>query len=128
MKFVMDEKVFFEFVHGPTGAVASDLRRRGRYVTTAAKRQVGSKTGALRRSIDYELRANAGGLYVRIGSPLPYALMHHEGTAPHLIFPRFHRALQFNVRGKRVTTVVVHHPGTHKNPYLTAHLPAAVTI
>jgi hypothetical protein len=67
--------------------------------------------------------ADPRGQYVKIGSPLSYALLHHEGTRPHLIRPNPpNRVLRFVSKGTLVMTGLVRHPGTRPNRYLTDSL------
>ena len=47
-----------------------------------------------------------------------YAGFVHEGTRPHVIFPRRARALRFNVAGRTVFAAKVNHPGTKPRPFL----------
>lgn len=115
------------------GLVGRDMTRRGEYIANRARIQVGVDTGALRRTIT---RATFGskriGPYtiVSAGGPdAPHALMHHEGTRPHVIEAKGRRSmLKFNVGGKTVYVTRVLHPGTRENNYLTDHLPMAVRI
>lgn len=106
----------------PAGPVGRYLARKGRLVLAAAKAQVGVRSGALRASLHMRHLRDSRGQFVRIGSPLDYALAHHEGTRPHLITPNRAQVLRFT----RGTTVVyahsVMHPGTKPNRYLTNNL------
>jgi hypothetical protein len=91
-------------------------------ITGAAKRQVGVNTGALRASIHMRHFRDTRGQYVRIGSSLPYARLHHEGTRPHFIRPNTKQVLKFVTRGQLVITHLVRHPGTRPNRYLSDNL------
>lgn len=106
----------------PDGPVGKDLKRRGRLVQAAAKGQVGVRTGALRASIHMRHLRDSRGQYVQIGSKKKYALMHHEGTRPHMIFPDRARVLRFVTRGRLVFAHAVRHPGTKANKYLSDNL------
>lgn len=106
----------------PDGPVGKDLKRRGRLVLAAAKAQVGVRTGALRASIHMRHLRDARGQYVKIGSTRKYALMHHEGTKPHLITPNRAHVLKFVSRGKMVYAHAVRHPGTKANKFLSDNL------
>lgn len=110
------------FFNNPRGNVGLWLRARGRRLLAAAKRQVGVRTGALRASLHMRHYRDPRGQYLKIGSSLEYALMHHNGTRPHLILPRKRQVLQFYSRGQIVTTHLVRHPGTRPNRYLTDNL------
>lgn len=104
---------------GPTGRM---LKRRGGYVLRAAKRQVGVRTGALRQSIHMRHLRDSRGQYVKIGSNLNYALLHHEGSKPHKIYPDRAQALRFVSRGAIIFASSVNHPGTKANRYLLDNL------
>ena len=121
------ESDFNNFFNAPSGPVGQYLLRRGRLVQNAAKRQVGKRTGALRASIHMRHQRDVRGQYVWVGSTLPYALMHHEGTNPHMIFPRSsgHR-LVFTTKGRLVFAHAVAHPGTLPNKYLSDNLKLAL--
>jgi hypothetical protein len=106
-------------------AVGRDLSNRATRVQLAAKAQAGVRTGALKRDITKNWVGR--GLTIRVGSSRPYALMHHEGTRPHIIRPRRAKALRWvNPRGEVVFAQVVRHPGTHPNRYLEDNLQLAV--
>lgn len=109
-------------LHNPSGPVGRHLAKKGRAVLVAARAQVGVRTGALRNSLHMRHLRDSRGQFVRIGSPLNYALAHHEGTKPHRITPDRAQVLRF-VRGS--TVVYAHsvmHPGTKPNRYLTDNL------
>lgn len=105
-----------------TGEVGKYLAKKGRLIEAAAKRQVGVDTGALRSSIHMRHFWDPRGQYVKIGSPLNYARMHHEGTAPHLIRPNTAHMLRFVSKGQIVFAHMVRHPGTPANRYLTDNM------
>lgn len=46
-----------------------------------------------------------------------YGVFLEYGTEPHIIRPKFKKALKFKVGGKVVFAKVVHHPGTNAQPY-----------
>jgi hypothetical protein len=111
------------YLNSPGGEVGRFLHRQGYKVLTGARAQVGTRTGALRASLHMRHLADPRGQYVRIGSPLRYALLHHEGTRPHLIRPVApNRVLRFASKGTVVMTNLVRHPGTKANRYLTDNL------
>lgn len=103
-------------------AVTKHLLKKGKMVEMAAKRQVGVRTGALRSSIHMRHGIDSGGQYVTVGSDLPYARGHHEGTKPHIIRPRKAQVLRFSNNGRIVYARKVNHPGTKPNRYLTDNL------
>lgn len=106
----------------PSGPVGRYLARKGRLVLAAAKAQVGVRTGALRASIHMRHLRDSRGQFVRIGSPLNYALAHHEGTRPHLITPNRAQVLRFTRGSAVIYAHAVMHPGTKPNRYLTNNL------
>lgn len=87
-----------------------------------ARSMAGFRTGALRRSISAKHLGNATGQYLTIGSILPYALMHHEGTKPHIITPNDGKILHFRSGTRSIFTTMVRHPGTKPNHYLSRQL------
>lgn len=106
----------------PQGMVGRHLHARGRAIQTAARAQVGVRTGALKASIAVSQERAIGGQIVKVGSTLPYALMHHEGTRPHVITHNRGGMLRFT-RGTRIVyTREVMHPGTRPNRYLSDNL------
>jgi hypothetical protein len=105
------------------GLVGRHLRLKGQQIINLAKSQAGKRTGALRASIHITKRGrNLPGQYIQVGSYLPYALMHHQGTRPRVIIPQKRRVLRFFVKGVMIFRPVVLHPGTRPNRYLTDSL------
>ena len=109
-------------LNDPYGPVGRYLFARGRIVMAAAKNQVGVNTGRLKSSIHIRQERAPFGQQIRIGSPLSYALMHHEGTRPHIITPNRAQVLRFSSGGRIIYTHAVKHPGTRPNRYLTDNL------
>jgi hypothetical protein len=114
-----------------TGIVGRDLRKRAKRVERAAKKQVGVESHQLHRLIDTDVRAGVLGPVAVVGirrePTIGYAYWHHEGTRPHLIAARPpHTHLRFKGRGGEVFPLVVMHPGTQANRYLSDNLPLAV--
>ena len=62
------------------------------------------------------------GQYIRIGSAMNYALLHHEGSKPHMIKPDRAQVLRFTSRGRVMYAHSVMHPGTKPNRYLADNL------
>lgn len=113
-------------LNNPEGTTGRFIGRRAKGVEIAAKRQVGVRTGALRNSITrHGLRSMVGPMYV-VGSRLPYALSHHEGTSPHPIYPSRKKVLRFTDGDVLVFTRKVDHPGTKPNRYLSDNLAIAL--
>jgi len=110
---------FAKTFYTPGGEVGRWLRREARRVETVSKTMVGVDTGALKRSIrtDKVNNLTAKHLRVEIGSMLPYALVHHDGSKPHTIVAGPGEVLHWG--GARGPTVVaVTHPGTKGTKYL----------
>lgn len=122
-KVIFREPVIDRLLNSPSGKVGRYLKKKGSLIRAAAKRQVGVDTGALRASIHMRHFRDPRGQYIKIGSSLPHARMHHEGTRPHLIKPKNPGGvLRFQTRGQLVITHLVRHPGTRPNRYLSDNL------
>lgn len=103
------------------GPVQLHMANIGRQIEGEARRRVGVKSGALKRTIGSRLTPTADGFRVEIfaGSPdVPYADFHHDGTKPHVILPKRGRFLVFEKGGKTIFARKVNHPGTKPNPFL----------
>lgn len=121
-RVVFREPAMGNYLNLPSGEVGRYLAKKGRLIELAAKRQVGVQTGALRASIHMRHLTDPRGQYVKIGSPLSYARMHHDGTKPHLIRPNTAHMLRFVSKGQIVFAHMVRHPGTPANRYLTDNM------
>ena len=110
------------YLHSPNGELGEYLRKKGRRIVAMAKRQVGVDSGKLKASINVVHERIGRGQQLRIGSSLPYALMHHEGTKPHIITPQEAGILRFSSGGRVIYTHKVDHPGTRPNRYLSDQL------
>lgn len=127
-KIIWREAPLNHLLKSPSGAVGRDLARRAFKVKQAARGEgpsravVGVKTGRLRDSIEITHERDPLGQAVRVGSRLDYALMHHEGTRPHVILPVRAKQLVFVSRGRIIRTDRVNHPGTKPNRYLSDNL------
>lgn len=88
-------------------------------VTTAQSTTAPIRSGRMVRAIEGDpvrrvgLRVDSG-VTVRV----PYAASVHEGARPHVIRPRFARALRFEIGGQVVFARKVNHPGNRPNPFL----------
>lgn len=122
VKFVARKPQMDYYINNTRGPVGRYMFERGLRIMLAAKGQVGVKTGALKASIYMTQYRVPMGQNVKIGSPLNYALLHHEGTKPHIITPDRAEVLRFPSRGRIVYTRVVRHPGTKPNKYLADNL------
>lgn len=116
------DPVLDHVLNGRDGEVGDYLRKRGRLIVLAAKRQVGVDTGALKKSIHMNHFRDGLGQYLWIGSEDPIAWAHHEGTRPHVIRPVNHQLLRFSSGGRIIYTRKVNHPGTKPNRYLADNL------
>jgi hypothetical protein len=122
LKIVWRRNALDTLLNKPQGTVGRYLARKGSRITAAARGQAGFKTGQLRASIHMRHMRDTRGQYLKIGSSVPHAYMHHEGTKPHLIMPRKRRTLRFFSKGFMVYAQLVRHPGTKPNRYLTDNL------
>lgn len=120
------DKPFNHLLKSPNGLVGKYLQERGDRLAELARAQVGVESGDLRRSIKYELITSRGNLAVRVTATDRKALMHHQGTRPHIITPRKKQTLRFHHRGRIVYAKIVHHPGTKPNRFLTDNLPKVI--
>jgi hypothetical protein len=128
MKFVLNKSAYEVLTQSPNGDVGKYLRKRAMILQALAKRQVGVQTGALRKSIRYQVVRDSKGLIATVGSGNRIALMHHNGTKPHIILPRRAQTLRFYSHGRIVYSKMVHHPGTKPNKYLTDNLSRAIRM
>lgn len=96
-------------------AVMDFLVKRARRVQRNAR---GMAPGRMGRKVN----AVIVGKHVRIESNHPATMFVIKGTRPHLIRPRYRKALKFRVGGRTVFAKLVHHPGTKKNDFLTKAL------
>lgn len=126
VKVTLYENKLRLFLNTPNSGDAEDLWK---YLDKAkdkalrgARRQVGVKSGALRKNIRAYHLGNFTGQYVGLYADLPYALAHHQGTKPHKIHAREGQVLAFKGRRGMVITESVNHPGTKANPYLSNQL------
>ena len=113
-------------LNNPAGPVGRDLGRRGRKVLVAARSQVGVDTGRLKASLKSNQSRDTRGQFVMVGSKLSHALMHHEGTRPHIITPSRSQVMVFNKGGRVIYATQVRHPGTKPNRYLKDNLYLAI--
>jgi hypothetical protein len=56
---------------------------------------------------------------IKIGANSPHAMVHHQGTRPHLIRGKDQQMLRFKKGSRIIYTRQVMHPGTKANKYLT---------
>jgi hypothetical protein len=121
--FVIDVAQVDILLNQPPGFVWRHLNDLGNQVKNAAKMKVGKGNGKLAASIHLEhTKTETGAPAVAVGSNLSYALLHHEGTRPHIIMPQRAKVLRLSSKGRVSYSRVVHHPGTKPNRYLTDSL------
>lgn len=96
-------------------ALDADLRLMARRLQNRAlvenRRAAPVKTRALQDSLKTSSSYIAGRLTVTIESPLVQGATTNTGARPHVILPRFARALRFQMRGRTVFARRVNHPG-----------------
>lgn len=102
--------------------VGNDLRKRSETLRLYAVKQVGKKTGRLAASIRVHVRDGASGPSSTVGSNNKNALLHHNGTKPHIILPTHGKLLRFSIHGRIVWAHKVVNPGTKPNRYLLDNL------
>lgn len=122
----LDEARLAYELNSTRGMVGRDIRKRAGRVLTSARRDVGVDTGLLRSSLHLKMSAGITGPSADVGSDVSYALMHHQGTRPHVIRAHQFRVLAFTKNGVRIYRTSVNHPGTKANPYLASNLYRAV--
>lgn len=144
-RVIMDPEAVGAYIRQGNGPVMRDMSVRAERVQAAAKRQVrlghvgGGERNANKRAVlrpnlrntivKRVVRGTDGNPSVLVGSASPIALLHHEGTRPHIIRPRNARVLVFwSMRGgaHMVFAKQVNHPGTRPNRYLTDNLHLAL--
>lgn len=113
---IYKDKVMF-VLRSPGGLVYPYIDKKAKQIVRLAKIQVGVDTGDLRSSIGYTIRGG-GPVYAKVTASDRKAMMHHQGTSPHIITPKKSKALKFSSRGKIVVTKKVYHPGTKANHFL----------
>jgi hypothetical protein len=122
MPLIIDKSDLDKALNSPNGDVGKHLYKQALLIQAAAKRQVGVRSGALRSSISINRGRDSRGLFVEVGSKLPHARAHHEGTKPHLITPNNRKMLRFTSKGRIIFARQVRHPGTRANKYLSDNL------
>lgn len=151
VQITWDNAALAELERTRTRVIVRDLLRRGNRVQEAARRQVrmghigvggrAAKGGRLNLRDTIHVRLVQGPNYkdflgqnapslptVIVGSDSPIALLHHEGTRPHVIVPRNAQYLVFFSQraGRVIWARRVMHPGTKPNKYLTDNLHLAI--
>ena len=113
----------YEYVlRAPQGITGRAMQGRANKIRNAARLQAGFRTGALKVSIEASRVKSGVNISYEIGSGLSYAMMHHEGTKPHLIHGRNGGMLRFTSQSRVVYSREVMHPGTRPNRFLTDNI------
>jgi hypothetical protein len=130
VRLVLDPQKVAEVLRGPNGPVVRRLIEDGELVKQEAQRLVGvhkpdpwgrpkdRRPGTLRDSIVKRFVTQGNNVSVEVGSADPIALIHHEGTQPHPIYPRAAPRLVFWKGGTVIYAKQVSHPGTRPNRFL----------
>jgi hypothetical protein len=121
--FKPNDSGLYYTLKAPNGTVGRHLKTRAELIRSTARVQIGKRTGALAMSLYINHSVSLTGQTIEIGSKLPYALFHHEGTRPHIIHARPGGTLRFTGRSRIVYSRAIMHPGTKANKYLTDSLP-----
>lgn len=131
VRIVLNGAALEAMLRGPNGLVYNEMIRRGQLVQDAAKRQIrlghihggGGRPNLRDTLVKRVVKTTGGDIAVLIGSDSPIALLHHEGTRPHVILPTKGRFLAFPGNGGGVVFATkVNHPGTAPNRFLTDNL------
>lgn len=120
--FEVHEQEWTKEFRSTKGMVGKDLDKRAQKLRIYAIRQMGHKTGRLARTMKVFLTPSPDGPLVLVGSDDSIALIHHNGTRPHIERAKPGRMLRFTVRGKVVYAQKVFNRGTRPNRYLTDNL------
>jgi hypothetical protein len=123
IKFKPNDSGLYYTLKAPNGTVGRHLKTRAELIRSLARVRVGKRTGALAMSLYINQTVFLNGQIIEIGSKLPYALFHHEGTRPHVIHARQGGTLRFTSSSRIVYSRAVMHPGTKANRYLADSLP-----
>lgn len=122
MTTFLDPDAINRLMNSEDGPVMRHLAELGTRVQTRAKELVGKDTHRLEQSIVKRFISEGGKGAIAIVALTEYALYHHEGTRPHMIFPVRAKVLAFPA-SKGSTDMVfarsVMHPGTKPNHFLT---------
>jgi len=113
-----------------TGPPGLDFERRIRTLTYRQRSEAPRRTGKMASRITSQHMPSDFGRYLEAAAGVNpgsygqrgYAQIVSSGSRPHVIYPRFARALRFVIAGQVIYARRVNHPGTKPNPYLTRHL------
>lgn len=139
VRFVVDGAAVRRYIADGNGDVVRWMLQQGERVKQDAQRRVGvyvlppagpqrsRAPGTLRDSIVKRFHTTSDGVVVEVGSEDPIALLHHEGTDPHVIEPRQPGGVLVfwsDRAGAVVAVRRVNHPGTKPNRFLLDALSA----
>jgi hypothetical protein len=136
VKLIIDGAALEWLLNSPAGPVGIHMIEQGEIVKQAAKTLVRqmteTHTGCLDASIVKRFATDGRGLTIIIQSDTSpcaedhksYSMFVHEGTPPHMIYPRNASVLAFMWHGQMAFFSSVHHPGTAPRPFLRLALEA----
>jgi HK97 gp10 family phage protein len=110
------ERGLRRFFGGMSADVARAVDRTRIDVQNEARRRAPVDTGRLRSSIVSRTEGGGRSLGYVVGSNVNYAAAVEYGTAPHVIKPKYKRALYWP--GAAHPVAQVNHPGTRAQPFL----------
>lgn len=136
---VVDPVKLQRFVSSPSGPVFRYMAKQAQVVKQGAQRRVGvwqpkpgdpfaarriarRRPGTLRDAIVTRVVERGGIPVWLVIADDEVAQWHHDGTDPHIIRPRRKPRLVFYNGSHVVATLLVRHPGTEPNPFLTDSL------
>lgn len=99
------------------------VNQLSRRVAETARAEAPARTGFLRNSIRPAPATIVGNKIVGgVEAHAEYGIFVHQGTKPHMIYPRKAKALRFTIGGRTVYAKSVRHPGTRPQPFLLTAL------
>lgn len=122
----IDESGVNELFHSDRGDVRRHMNKLLDQIVFLSRRKVGKRTRRLEHSIGKRLLNTPNGLYGEVAATNHIALIHHEGTRPHVIRATHGKMLRFKQGGRVVYAKQVFHPGTRPNHFLTDAMRAVV--
>jgi hypothetical protein len=121
-RVVFREKPLDTLLNSPNGDVGMYMKKRTKIFIMLAKAQAHVRTGMLRKRISADHTRLVSGQKIVVTAAVGYALMHHEGTRPHVIMGHQGRRMRFVSGGKVHYATRVMHPGTRPNRFLSDNL------
>lgn len=121
----IDKGEIVKLTTGPGMPVIRLVNQLARRVTNSAKQRTPVNTGNLRNSIHQEpVRVTGSVVSFSVVADADYASYVHDGTRPHVIYPKNAKVLAFSAGGTMVFASKVNHPGTKARPFLRNALEA----